>query len=67
MLSGVYNLINGIYIDLIVMLVVVVVIFWVFLEVKIVLCLNNLMVFVKFGIILLFVFVGIFYVKLMNW
>ncbi|MBE8863490.1 APC family permease, partial [Enterococcus faecium] len=57
----------GTYIDLIAMLVVVAVTFWVSLEAKTALRLNNLMVFVKFGIILLFVLVGIFYVKPTNW
>lgn len=66
-LSGAYNPTNGTYIDLIAMLVVVAVTFWVSLEAKTALRLNNLMVFVKFGIILLFVLVGIFYVKPTNW
>ena len=49
-LSGAYNPTNGTYIDLIAMLVVVAVTFWVSLEAKTALRLNNLMVFVKFGI-----------------
>ena len=65
-LSGAYNPTNGTYIDLIAMLVVVAVTFG-YLEAKTALRLNNLMVFVKFGIILLFVLVGIFYVKPTNW
>ncbi|MGH2252074.1 amino acid permease, partial [Enterococcus faecalis] len=58
---------NGTYIDFIAMLVVVAVTFSVSLEAKTALRLNNLMVLVKFGIILLFVLVGIFYVKPRNW
>lgn len=66
-LSGAYNPAKGTYVDLIAVLVMVLVTFWVSLEAKTALRLNNIMVFVKFGIILLFVLVGVFYVKPDNW
>lgn len=66
-LSGAYNPAEGKAFDLIAMLVVVVVTLWVSLEAKTALRLNNSMVFVKFAIIALFVFVGMFYVKPENW
>ncbi|WP_207694573.1 amino acid permease [Enterococcus sp. DIV0212c] len=66
-LSGAYNPANGTYVDLIAMLVLLAVTFWVSLEAKTALRLNNVMVFVKFGIIALFLVVGIFYVKPTNW
>lgn len=66
-LSGAYNSSEGTYIDFIAMLVVVLVTFWVSQEAKTALRLNNIMVFVKFAIIALFVGVGIFYVKPENW
>lgn len=66
-LSGAYNPAKGTYVDLIAMLVLVFVMFWVTLEAKTALRLNNVMVFVKFAIILLFVAVGVFYVKPGNW
>ncbi|MGC6767319.1 amino acid permease [Enterococcus sp. LJL128] len=66
-LSGAYNAATGSYVDLIAVLVLIFVTFWVSLEAKTALRLNNLMVFVKFGIILLFILVGIFYVKPANW
>ncbi len=60
-LSGAYNPTNGTYIDLIAMLIVVAVTFWVSLEAKTALRLNNLMVFREvLGLFLLFVLVGIF-------
>ena len=49
------------------MLVVIFVTYIVSLEAKKALRLNNLMVFVKFGIIALFIVVGIFFVKPENW
>ena len=54
-LSGAYNPTNGTYIDLIAMLVVVAVTFWVSLEAKTALRLNNLMVLVfqAFSVVLL--------------
>ncbi|MGX7352346.1 amino acid permease [Enterococcus canis] len=66
-LSAAYNGENGTYVDLIAMLVVVLVTYWVSLEAKTALRLNNLMVYVKFAIIALFVIVGIFYVRPGNW
>ncbi|MBL1227733.1 amino acid permease [Enterococcus sp. BWB1-3] len=66
-LSGAYNAAEGSYVDLIAVVVLIFVTFWVSLEAKTALRLNNLMVFVKFGIIALFVLVGIFYVKPDNW
>ncbi|MBP2098705.1 amino acid permease [Enterococcus rivorum] len=66
-ISGAYNSAEGTYIDLIAMLVVVLVTFWVSQEAKTALRLNNIMVFVKFAIIALFVGIGIFYVKPENW
>ncbi|OJG96891.1 amino acid permease [Enterococcus termitis] len=66
-LSGAYNPENGTYVDLIAMIVLLAVMFWVSLEAKTALRLNNVMVFVKFGIIALFLVVGIFYVKPDNW
>jgi APA family basic amino acid/polyamine antiporter len=66
-LSGAYNPANGTYVDLIAVLVLLAVTFWVSLEAKTALRLNNVMVFVKFGIIALFMVVGFFYVKPGNW
>lgn len=66
-LTGGYNSENGTYIDLIAVLVVIFVTYIVSLEAKKALRLNNLMVFVKFGIIALFIVVGIFFVKPENW
>lgn len=66
-LSGAYNASEGTFVDLIAVLVLVFVTFWVSLEAKTALRLNNLMVYVKFGIILLFIVVGVFYVKPDNW
>lgn len=65
--SGAYNPANGTYVDLIAVLVLLAVTFWVSLEAKTALRLNNIMVFVKFGIIALFVVVGFFHVKPSNW
>ncbi|MBO0481860.1 amino acid permease [Candidatus Enterococcus courvalinii] len=66
-LTGGYNRENGTYLDLIAVLVVVFVTYIVSLEAKKALRLNNVMVFVKFGIIALFIVVGIFFVKPANW
>ncbi|OTP11347.1 amino acid permease [Enterococcus sp. 10A9_DIV0425] len=66
-LTGAYNPESGTYIDLIAVLVVVFVTYIVSLEAKKALRLNNFMVFVKFGIIALFIIVGIFFVKPENW
>lgn len=66
-LTGGYNPKNGTYIDLIAVLVVIFVTYIVSLEAKKALRLNNAMVYVKFGIIALFIIVGIFFVKPDNW
>ena len=66
-LTGGYNPENGTYIDLIAVLVVIFVTYIVSLEAKKALRLNNVMVYVKFGIIALFIIVGIFFVKPDNW
>lgn len=66
-LSGAYNPAQGTYVDIIAVVVLLAVMFWVSLEAKTALRLNNGMVFVKFGIIALFLIVGIFYVKPVNW
>ncbi|MGK0552817.1 amino acid permease [Enterococcus faecalis] len=66
-LSGAYNPANGTYVDIIAILVLLAVTFWVSLEAKTALRLNNVMVFVKFGIIALFLIIGFFYVKPTNW
>jgi APA family basic amino acid/polyamine antiporter len=66
-LTGGYNAANGTYVDVIAVLVVGFVTYIVSLEAKKALRLNNIMVFVKFAIILLFVAVGIFFVKPDNW
>lgn len=66
-ITAAYNPDKGTYVDLIAMLVVLLVTYWVSLEAKKALRLNNMMVFVKFAIIALFIIVGIFYVKPANW
>ncbi|MEY8445911.1 APC family permease [Enterococcus ratti] len=66
-LTSGYNPTNGTYVDLIAVLVVIFVTYLVSLEAKKALRLNNIMVFVKFGIIALFVVVGIFFVNPKNW
>lgn len=66
-LTAGYNPEKGTYIDLIAAIVVVFVTFWVTQEAKKALRLNNAMVWVKFAIILLFILVGIFFVKPSNW
>lgn len=66
-LTAAYNAENGTYVDLIAVLVVICVTYWVSLEAKTALRLNNLMVYVKFGIILLFIVFGLFFIKPGNW
>ncbi|HPR80351.1 MAG TPA: amino acid permease [Enterococcus sp.] len=66
-LTASYNPQEGTYIDLIAALVVIFITLWVTLEAKKALRLNNLMVWVKFGIIILFIVVGVFYVDPTNW
>lgn len=66
-LTGAYNPENGTYVDIIAVLVLIFVTYWVSLEAKTALRLNNMMVYVKFGIIALFVAVGIFFIKPGNW
>ena len=66
-LTAGYNAANGTYIDLIAALVIVFITFWVSQEAKKALRLNNAMVWVKFFIIILFIAVGIFYIKPNNW
>ncbi|MCQ4503634.1 amino acid permease, partial [Vibrio parahaemolyticus] len=66
-LTSGYNPDNGTYVDLIAVFVVIFVTYIVSLEAKKALRLNNIMVFVKFGIIVLFIVVGIFFVKPENW
>ncbi|VFA57964.1 amino acid permease family protein [Enterococcus hirae] len=66
-LTSGYNPDNGTYVDLIAVFVVIFVTYIVSLEAKKALRLNNIMVFVKFGIIALFIVVGIFFVKPENW
>lgn len=65
-LTGGYNPENGTYIDLIAVLVVIFVTYIVSLEAKKALRLNNAMVYVKFGIIALFIIVGIFSLNLIT-
>lgn len=66
-LTGGYNPENGTYIDVVAAVVIIFITYWVSLEAKKMLRLNNAMVFVKFGIIALFIIVGIFFVKPANW
>lgn len=66
-LTASYNPKEGTYVDLIAALVIIFITLWVTQEVKKALRLNNLMVWVKFGIIILFIVVGVFYVDPNNW
>lgn len=66
-LSGAYDPAAGTYFDVVAFLVVILVTYWVSLEAKTALRLNNLMVYVKFGVIILFIVVGAFFVKTDNW
>ncbi|WP_071131866.1 amino acid permease [Enterococcus timonensis] len=65
--SGAFHPEDGTYLDVIAMAVIVFVTWLVSLEAKKALRLNNLMLFVKFGLIFLFVILGAFYVKPGNW
>lgn len=66
-LTAGYNPGEGTYIDLIAGLVIIFVTIWVSQEAKKALRLNNAMVWVKFGLIALFIFFGVFFVKPSNW
>lgn len=66
-LSGAYHPEEGTYVDLIAVLVIIFVTWVVCQEAKKALRLNNLMLFVKFGLIALFILLGVFYVKPGNW
>lgn len=66
-LTGGYNAKEGTYIDLIAAIVVLFITLWVTQEAKKALRLNNMMVWVKFGLIALFIVVGVFYVSPSNW
>jgi len=62
-----YNAETGAYVDLIAILITFVVTYVVIQGAKKALRLNNIMVFIKFGLIALFIGVGVFYVKPENW
>lgn len=66
-LTAGFNASQGTYLDLIAALILIFITFWVNQEAKKALSLNNIMVWVKFAIIALFISVGIFYVKPANW
>ena len=66
-LTAGYNAQAGTYVDVIAALVMVCITLWVIQEAKKALRLNNAMVWVKFGIIALFIVVGLFYVQPSNW
>ncbi|MBM9834739.1 amino acid permease, partial [Enterococcus faecalis] len=66
-LTGGYDPSKGTYIDLIAGLVIIFVTLWVSQEAKKALRLNNAMVWVKFGVILLFIVFGAFFVAPGNW
>lgn len=66
-LTAGFNAQNGTYFDLIAGIVVILVTLWVTQEARRALRLNNFMVWVKFGIIALFIVVGVFFVKPSNW
>ena len=66
-LTAGYNAKEGTYIDLIAALVVVFITVWVTQEAKKALRLNNLMVWVKFALIALFIVVGVFFIEPSNW
>lgn len=66
-LSGAFSPQNGTYFDLIAVLVLIFVTAVVSMETKRAFRLNNAMVYVKFGIIILFIIVGIFFIKPTNW
>lgn len=66
-LRGGFNPSQGTYVDLIACLVMIFITLWVNQEAKKALSLNNVMVWVKFAIIGLFIAVGVFYIKPSNW
>lgn len=66
-LTAAYNPAKGTYVDIIAVIVLIFVTYWVSLEAKTALRLNNLMVYVKFGIIVLFIAVGVFFIQPKNW
>lgn len=66
-LSGAYRQGEGTYVDIIAVAVVIFVTWIVSQEAKKALRMNSVMLFVKFGLIALFLIVGIFYVKPGNW
>ncbi|MDH6365067.1 APA family basic amino acid/polyamine antiporter [Enterococcus sp. PF1-24] len=66
-LTAAYNPAKGTYIDIVAVIVLLFVTYWVSLEAKTALRLNNWMVYVKFAIIILFIVVGVFFVKPGNW
>jgi len=66
-ISASFNPKNGTYVDALAMLVVFFVTLWIMQEAKQMLRLNNLMVYLKFGIIALFIVVGLFFIKPRNW
>lgn len=66
-LTAGYNAEKGTYIDLVAAIIVIFITFWVKQEAKKALRLNNAMVWVKFGIIALFIVVGVFFIEPGNW
>ncbi len=62
-----YNAETGSYVDVVAVLITFVVTYIVIQGAKKALRLNNIMVFIKFGLIALFIVVGVFYVKPENW
>lgn len=62
-----YNAENGTYVDAIAVIVTLLVAYLVMQGAKKALRLNSLMVYVKFGLIALFIIIGVFYVKPENW
>lgn len=66
-LTAGYNAKNGTYIDLVAAIIVLFITVWVTQEAKKALSLNNIMVWVKFGVIALFIVVGLFFIEPGNW
>lgn len=66
-LKASYNVANGTYVDIIAILITLVVTYVVMQGAKKALRLNNIMVIVKFSLIVIFLLVGIFYVAPDNW
>ena len=62
-----YDPVNGTYVDVIAIAITLIVTYIVVQGAKKALRLNNLMVIIKFSLIALFIVVGIFYVKPVNW